>query len=39
MRKKELRTAAKRHRKSVNIAGGKAARTALRRRKARMRRA
>ena len=39
MKKKELRTANKRRRKAVNIAGGKAARTALRRRKARMRRA
>jgi hypothetical protein len=39
MRRKELRTAAKRRRKAVNNVSGKAARTALRRRKARMRRA
>jgi hypothetical protein len=38
MKKKEVRTAAKRHRKSVNIAGGKAQRNARRRRKAEMRR-
>jgi hypothetical protein len=37
MRKKELRTASKRRRKSVNIPGGKAQRNAERRRKARMR--
>jgi hypothetical protein len=37
MRKKELRTAAKRRRKAVNIPGGKAGRNAARRRKAEMR--
>jgi hypothetical protein len=39
MRKKELRTAAKRRRKAVNIPGGKAGRNAVRRRKAEMRKA
>ncbi len=37
MRKKELRTAAKRRRKAVNVAGSTAQRNAERRRKARMR--
>jgi hypothetical protein len=38
VRKKELRTAAKRRRKSVNIAGSKYQRNARRRRQAEMRR-